>query len=132
MGKLLWEAIHRSTTGQLMSEEEFETELFPSVLERLQKKYRIEADPDEPCMIDPDMADAVFQAGKELLLEVGLYCKDTKRIIKFTQEEVEEAVCAAKQEITLGHGRQEVTLKPRGPGDPQHLYTFCFQDLHST
>ena len=68
MGKLLWEAIHRSTTGQLMSEEEFETEFFPTVLEHLQKKYRIEADPDEPCMIDPDMADAVFQAGKELLL----------------------------------------------------------------
>ena len=28
MGKLLWEAIQRSTTGQLMSEDEFETELF--------------------------------------------------------------------------------------------------------
>ena len=61
MAKLLWEAIHRSTTGPIMSEEEFETELFPSVLADLQAKYRLEWDPDEPSMIDPDMADAVFQ-----------------------------------------------------------------------
>ncbi|MBW2288697.1 MAG: monomethylamine:corrinoid methyltransferase [Deltaproteobacteria bacterium] len=124
MGKFLWEAIQRSTTGPLMSEEEFETELFPTVLGDLQKKYRIEWDPDEPCMIDPDMADAIFQAGKELLLEVGLYCKNTKRIIKFSQEEIEEAICSAKHEVTLGHGRQAITLKPRAPGDEQHLYTF--------
>ena len=32
MGRLLWEAIQRSTTGPIMSEEKFETELLPSVL----------------------------------------------------------------------------------------------------
>ena len=85
MGKLLWEAIQRSTTGPMMTEEKFETELFPTVLGDLQKKYRIEFDPDEPAMIDPELADAIFEAGKELLLEVGLLCKDTQRIIKFSQ-----------------------------------------------
>jgi methylamine--corrinoid protein Co-methyltransferase len=107
-----------------MSEEKFETELFPGVLEHLQKKYKIEWDPDEPAMIDLDMADAVFEAGKELLLEVGLYCKNTKRIIKFTQEEIEEAIVTAKKEVTLGQGRQAVTLSPRAPGDEQHPYCF--------
>jgi hypothetical protein len=33
MGKLLWEAIHRSSTGPIMTEEKFETEFFPGVLE---------------------------------------------------------------------------------------------------
>lgn len=124
MGKLLWEAIQRSVTGPIMSEEKFETELFPNVLEHLQAKYKIEWDPDEPAMIDPGMADAVFEAGKELLLEVGLYCKNTKRIIKFTQEEIEEAIVTAKHEVTLGQGRQAVTLSPRAPGDEQRLYCF--------
>ena len=77
-----------------------------------------------PAMIDPDMADAIFEAGKELLLEVGLYCKDTKRIVKFTQEEIEEAIVTAKHEVTLGQGRQAVTLSPRAPGDEQHPYCF--------
>jgi methylamine--corrinoid protein Co-methyltransferase len=125
MGKLLWEAIDRSTTGKIMSEEKFETELFPTVLGDLQAKYKIEWDPDEPVMIDPDMADAVFQAGMDLLLEVGLYCKDTKRIIKFTQEEVVEAIATARTEITLGHDRQAITISPRAPGDAQHPYTFA-------
>jgi methylamine--corrinoid protein Co-methyltransferase len=116
MGRLLWEAIARSTTGPIMSEEKFETELFPAVLADLQAKYRIEWDPDEPAMIDPDMADAVFRAGKELLLEVGLYCKNTRRIIKFTQEEIEEAICSARHEVTLGQDRQAITLTPRAPG----------------
>jgi methylamine--corrinoid protein Co-methyltransferase len=124
MGRLLWEAIQRSTTGPIMSEEAFETELFPTVLADLQSKYKIEWNPDDPVMIDPDMADAVFQAGMELLLEVGLYCKNTKRIIKFTQEEIQEAIATAKHEVTLGHGRQAITLSPRAPGDEQHPYTF--------
>lgn len=124
MGKLLWEAIQRSTTGPIMSEDAFETELFPTVLEDLQSKHKIEWDPDEPVMIDPEMADAIFQAGKELLLEVGLYCKNTRRIIKFTQEEIEEAICSARHEVTLGQGRQAITLSPRAPGDEQHPYTF--------
>ena len=72
MGKLLWEAIERSTTGPLMSEEKFETELLPSVLADVQSKYKVEWDPSEPAMIDPDMADAVFKAGMEYLLEAFL------------------------------------------------------------
>ncbi len=124
MGKLLWEAIQRSTTGPIMEEEKFETELFPTVLADLQSKYEIEWDGEEPVMTDPDLADAIFQAGRELLLEVGLYCKNTRRIIRFTQEEIAEAVCSAKHEVTLGQDRQAITLTPRAPGDAQHPYTF--------
>ena len=124
MSKLLWEAIQRSGTGPIMSEEKFETEFFPTVLEDVRVKHEIEWNRDDPVMIDPDLADAVFQAGLEFLLEVGLYCKNTRRIIKFTQEEILEAIATARQEITLGSGRQAITLRPRAPGDAQHPYTW--------
>ncbi|MCP5057287.1 MAG: monomethylamine:corrinoid methyltransferase [bacterium] len=124
MGKLLWETIQRTTTGPLMAEDKFETEFFPNVLADLQAKYKLEFDPDEPAMIDPDMADAVFQAGKELLLEVGLYCKNTRRIVKYTEDEIEGVIATARHEITLGFDRQEITLTPRSPGDEKRLYTF--------
>jgi methylamine--corrinoid protein Co-methyltransferase len=124
MGKLLWEAIQRSSTGPIMSEEKFETEFFPTVLGELQAKHKIEWNGDDPVMIDPDLADAIFQAGLEFLLEVGLYCKDTRRIVKFTQEEIFEAIATARREITLGSGREAITLKPRAPGDAQHPYTW--------
>ena len=61
MSRLLWEAIHRSSTGQIMPEEKFETEYFPTVLEEIRARHQIECDPEEPVMIDPDVADAVFE-----------------------------------------------------------------------
>ena len=124
MGKLLWETLQRTTTGQLMAEDKFETELFPMVLGELQKKHRLEWDGETPIMTDPHVADALFEAGKELLLEVGLYCKNTRRIVKYTPDEVEEAIVTATREITLGSDRQQFTITPRAPGDAQHPYTF--------
>jgi methylamine--corrinoid protein Co-methyltransferase len=124
MGRLFWEILDRSTTGPIMREEEFETELFPTVMADVVARHKISCDPDEPIMADPGMADAIFRAGVELLLEVGLYCKDTRRIIKFTEDEIKEVINSAKHEVTLGRDRDAITLKPRAPGDRQHPYTF--------
>jgi methylamine--corrinoid protein Co-methyltransferase len=116
--------LDRTTTGPIMREEEFETELFPTVMADVVDRHKISWDPDEPIMSDPDMADEIFQAGVELLLEVGLYCKDTKRIVKFSEDEIKEVIHSRKHEVTLGKDRDAITLKPRAPGDPQHPYTF--------
>lgn len=124
MGKLLWEAIERSTTGPIMLEEKFETEVFPSVMAEVQARHGIEWNGTDPTMIDPDVADAVYRAGLDLLIEVGLYCKDTRRIVHFTEDEILEAVATARHEITVGSGRQAITMSPRAPGDSQHPYTF--------
>jgi methylamine--corrinoid protein Co-methyltransferase len=124
MGRLLWEMLDRTTTGPIMKEEEFETEFFPTRMAEIVARHKIERDPDEPIMSDPAMADEIFQAGVELLLEVGLYCKDTKRIVKLTEEEIKEVINTRKSEVTLGKDRDAITLKPRAPGDKQHPYTF--------
>ncbi|CAB1368320.1 monomethylamine:corrinoid methyltransferase [Denitratisoma oestradiolicum] len=124
MSKLLMEAVYRTATGPVMPEDVFENEILPSTLAAVQSKYRIEWDPDDPTMTDPDLADAIFKAGKEYLLEAGLYCKNTKRVVKFTEQEINEAISTARKEVTIGSGRQEITIKPRAPGDSQHLYTF--------
>jgi methylamine--corrinoid protein Co-methyltransferase len=124
MGRIFWDMLDRTTTGPIMREEEFETELFPTVMADIVARHQITCDPDEPIMSDPDMADAIFQAGVELLLEVGLYCKDTKRIVKFTEAEIQEVIQSRRHEVTLGKDRDAITLKPRAPGDRQHPYTF--------
>jgi methylamine--corrinoid protein Co-methyltransferase len=124
MRKLLAAAIDRASTGQIMTEEKFETEFFPMALAEIQARHGIEFDPDQPVMTDPDLADAIFQAGLDYLLEVGLYCKDTRRIVRFTREEIFEAIATARREITLGSGREAFTMSPRAPGDAQHPYTW--------
>lgn len=124
MGRLFWEIVDRTMTGPIMKEDEFENEFFPAKIAEIVAKHKIEYDPEEPIMFDPGMADEIFQAGFELLVEVGLYCKDTKRIVKFTEEEIKEVINTRKSEVTLGKDRDAITLKPRAPGDKQHPYTF--------
>jgi len=124
MGKLFWEILDRTMTGPIMKEEEFEIEFFPNKIAEIVAEHKIEWDPEEPIMSDPSMADEIFQAGVELLVEVGLYCKDTRRIVKFTEQEIKEVIQTRKSEVTLGKDRDAVTLKPRAPGDKQHPYTF--------
>jgi methylamine--corrinoid protein Co-methyltransferase len=124
MGRLFWEIVDRTMTGPIMKEDEFENEFFPTKIAEIVAKHKIEYDPEEPIMSDPGMADEIFQAGLELLVEVGLYCKDTKRIVKFTEEEIKEVIQTRKSEVTLGKDRDAITLKPRAPEDKQHPYTF--------
>jgi methylamine--corrinoid protein Co-methyltransferase len=124
MGKLFWEILDRTMTGPIMKEEEFEIEFFPTKMAEIVAKHKIECDPEEPIMSDPSLADEIFQAGLELLVEVGLYCKDTKRLVKFTEDEIKEVIKTRRSEVTLGKDRDAITLKPRAPGDKQHPYTF--------
>jgi len=132
MGRLLWEVLERTMTGPIMKEEDFEIEFFPTRIAEIVAKHRIERDPDQPVMTDPDLADEIFQAGIELLLEVGFYCKDTKRIVKFTEEEIKEIVRTRKSEVTLGKGRDAITLKPRAPEDKQPPCIFAPAGLRSS
>ncbi|MEX2752449.1 MAG: monomethylamine:corrinoid methyltransferase, partial [Candidatus Freyarchaeota archaeon] len=97
----LWDVLERSQTGPLMKEEEFETEFFPTKIREIVAEHGIKYDPNEPVMTDTSMADEVFEAGLELLLEVGLYNKDTKRIVKFTEEEIKEVLASRRRELVL-------------------------------
>jgi len=78
MGKLFWEIVDRTMTGPIIKEDEFENEFFPTKIAEIVARHNIGYDPEEPIMSDPDMADEILQAGLELLVDVGLYCKDTK------------------------------------------------------
>jgi methylamine--corrinoid protein Co-methyltransferase len=37
---------------------------------------------------DKDMMEKLFTAGFEMLLECGIYCTDTHRIVKYTEDEI--------------------------------------------
>ncbi|MEM3465448.1 MAG: monomethylamine:corrinoid methyltransferase, partial [Candidatus Jordarchaeales archaeon] len=121
---LLWEVLARSQTGPLMTEEEFETEFFPSKIKEIVREHGIKYDPEEVVMTDASMADEIFEAGLELLLEVGLYNKDTKRIVKFTEEEIKEVLATRKRELVLGEGRDQIALRLRKPEDSDPPRTF--------
>ena len=72
----------RSLKGPVKKSTEFDLAYAKKVRE-LVDKYDIQYNPDE-LIVDDATADAIFQAGVELLAEVGLYQMETQRVIQFS------------------------------------------------
>ncbi len=108
----------RALTGPVMKADEFDLE-FSMKLRELVAKYEIKYDP-EMLIVDDATADAVFQAGVELLADVGLYHIETERVIKYTKEEVETIAREYREhprKHTFGKGKDEVTVEYRTGAD---------------
>jgi len=66
---------------------------------------------------DKALMDNLFKAGMEMLLECGIYCMDTGRVIKYTEEEILTAIKSAPSKATLGEGKDAVVLATRSHKD---------------
>jgi methylamine--corrinoid protein Co-methyltransferase len=91
------------------------------------EKYKIEAD-YEDLVVNDDTADDVFNAGVELLSEVGVYQMDTQRVIKFSKEEIMEVANEYKAnpaKAVFGKGDDEMVIEYRTCDDkkPPVLYS---------
>jgi len=80
-------------------------------------------DPKNPVNTDDGLADEFFKAGFDLALQVGMYCLDTQRVIKFGEEELREAVSEAVASVTVGKHPDEAFLRARKPEDK--ILPFC-------
>lgn len=114
--------LKRSRTGQRLKEEDFDKTLSEELL-KLTKKYEIEYNPERIIPSDNDLADRVFQAGLEFFLNLGVFCRDTGRIIKFTKEETISALNNAPHSLTFGMGKDERTMVYRDIEDQRD--PFC-------
>jgi methylamine---corrinoid protein Co-methyltransferase len=109
------DVIERAMTGAYCTEMDFTMKVLVPKLAEVVAKYSIKYDPDTPVPSDDDLADRVFQAGFELYRDVGLFCPDSQRVIKFTGDELREALRDAPSETILGEGKEQRTLRPRTP-----------------
>ncbi len=113
----LLEIYQRSRSGKFMKEVEYDLRLSRRLQELIQE-YEITYDPQVVCPADDAMADRVFQAGLQLLVDVGAYHLDTQRVIKFSEAEILDALRQAPDRIRLGEGRDMVVAEHRGIEDP--------------
>jgi len=118
------EVIDRTLKGPFHPEKEFDLKVFVPKLREVIKKYEIKYDPENPIPSDDNLADRVFKAGAELYANVGTYCVDTERIIKFTEEEVEEALVTAPSAPVFGEGKEAKALVARKP--ESNIPPWCF------
>jgi len=109
----VWELWRRAETGPLCPEREFDLKRFYPAVKRLVKEYDITYDPETVIPTDNTLIDDAFKAAIDLLLEVGVLCTDTEKIIKLEEGEIKEALATFPKEITVGEGKDAVTLTHR-------------------
>src|SRR4030042_2819145 len=79
------EVIKRAESGEVMKEGDYDKRLGKKVLS-LMKQYEIRYDPECVIPTDDGMADRVYKAAVVLFFDLGVYCPNTQRIIRFPQE----------------------------------------------
>lgn len=113
-------SLEKAYTGPVCSVKDWDTKVVPQAIRAKLKKYRLEKtlDLENPINTDDDLADEFFKAGYELALELGMLNVETERIIKITEEELQETLKHKPSQVTLGSGADQVVLKARKPEDP--------------
>ncbi len=113
----VFEAYQRAKTGPKMAEETWDYELIPKTASALKEKHSIAMDKSLMVPTDDALCDRLFKAGLEMLLTCGVYCMDTGRVVKYSEEEVWASLAAAPKSAVIGEGRDARKLKPRAYTD---------------
>ncbi|HUV56023.1 MAG TPA: monomethylamine:corrinoid methyltransferase [Dehalococcoidales bacterium] len=117
--------LDKAQTGPICTTKGWGLKLSKTITEKL-KKYGLEKtfDTENPINTDDGLADRFYKVGYELALEMGMFCQDTERIIKVTEEELADAIRNAPSELVLGKGKDTVVLKSRKPEDKLQPLSF--------
>ncbi len=107
----------RAKSGPKMDEKDWDYKVIPQTAAALKKKYGIKMDKKQIIPTDKEQINNLFKAGLEMLVECGIYCIDTKRVIKYTEEEVLASIAAAPTRVMYGEGKDAVELSCRSYTD---------------
>ena len=109
-----WEVLNRAcNTGAPTEVKDFDMKIFREAT-RLAKDYEIHYDSDVFVPSDDSLADDVWRAGFELFIEMGVYVMNSRRVIKFTEEEVRESLREVRDSVEIGEGGDKRLVTRRG------------------
>ncbi len=108
----------RAKTGPKVEEKDWDFKIVPQTATALKKKYGIKMNKKQIIPTDPELCSNLFKAGLELLATCGVYCIDTHRVIKYTEEEILASLEAAPKSAQYGVvGRNGRTIACRKHDD---------------
>ena len=118
------DVMEKALTGKPCSERDYALKIFATRLREIVKEYDIKYDHGTPITSDDSLADDIFKAGFRFFVEVGAYCKDTERVIKFEESELKEGLRNAPSKVVFGEGPDARALIPREPDDKTPPWCF--------
>lgn len=111
-----YEFYERAKKGEKITQDDWDLMTIPTKAMELKKKYGLDFK-NEFIPTDMDMMENLFKAGFEMLLDCGIFCTDTHRIVKYTEDEIWDAINNVQKEFVLGTGRDAVPVRKRSVGD---------------
>jgi len=125
----MWEILERARTGPFCEDEAFTLERFLPKMQEVISKYGIKYDPATPIARDDNLADALWQAGVEFFLAVGVLSVDTHRIMTFDEAELREALYLIPGEYLVGLGKDARVLEHRQVEDGKPPFVIFSPDI---
>lgn len=113
------ELCERSHTGEKVTKDEWDMDYIIDTVREIVEDYEFDWDKEVIIPEEDKLFEDMFAAAKRMLLETGVYNMSTQRIIKFTEEEIEEGIRNMKTELTMGEGKDAYTLVARKVEDPR-------------
>jgi methylamine--corrinoid protein Co-methyltransferase len=106
------EISERARTGQALSKEDWDFKIIEKV-QALVEKYDLTWDETDITPDQPDLADRIFTAGKELIIDIGVYALNQGRIIPLSEQEINEGIHKMDRPLHMGEGKDSCSLLPR-------------------
>ena len=111
-----FEFYERAKKGEKMTQDDWDLMTIPMKAMELKQKYNLDFK-NEFVPTDKDMMANLFKAGFDMLLECGIFCTDTSRVVKYTEDEIWDSINNVQKEFVLGTGRDSVNVRKRNVGD---------------
>ena len=105
----------RNAKGPKHDEADWDFKVIPKACQDAVDASGIKID-DKTFIPDADMADRCYEAGQNLLVDTGMICIDTSRILTVTHDELRDGIKYATEEVMLGAGRDGTMLRSRKVG----------------
>src|SRR3989304_5598878 len=101
----LLDIAERIQKGPKMDENSWNMGLFHKMNE-LTQKYELFYPKDSPVFnTDDKIVDRAFRAALDFMVEKGVYCLSTGRVIQFTEPEILSTIKGIPKEVTVGEGK---------------------------
>ena len=119
----LLEIAERARSGPKLSEKAWNLGLFQT-MQTLVKRFHLEQPDQETYLqVDPEYCDRAFHAAIQFLVERGVYCISSRRVIHFTEDEIYRAIRAIPATVIIGEGRETTRIHKRELEDTRPLQT---------
>jgi len=109
----------------MVTERDFDLNHVSKQVFQLAKEHEINYDRERIIPNDNSLADDLWEAGLSLFLRSGIYYLSTRRIIRFTEDEVKEALRGLAGKIAVGEGKDRREITNRVVEDPKFPTIFA-------